>query len=165
MGFSVGSKGYVGTGRSSSVLVHNDLWEYDPSTNAWIQKADLPGSARDQAIGFCIGASGFLGTGYGTGNTVINDLWRYTPSSDSWAQVVDFTGGGRAQAIGFSIGPVGYVGTGLTNTISDIVADFWEFDPVQGCSVGSACDDGVPCTIRYRHEQLRMCRNQCARYG
>jgi hypothetical protein len=81
-GFSIGSKGYIGTGYDSNISDQKDFWEYDPATNAWTQKADL-GEAivgRIAAVGFSIGSKGYIGTGYG-GYPVwwLNDFWEYTP--------------------------------------------------------------------------------------
>ena len=49
VGFSIGSKGYIGTGYGG---LTKDFWEYDPNTNAWKQKADFGGTGRYQATGF-----------------------------------------------------------------------------------------------------------------
>src|SRR5436189_6019241 len=62
VGFSIGSKGYIGTGAADSGLL-KDFWEYDPATNTWIQKADFPGTARYDATGFSSGSKGYIGTG------------------------------------------------------------------------------------------------------
>lgn len=44
IGFSIGTKGYIGTGRNSNTAAeYVDFWEYDPSTNTWTQKADFGG--------------------------------------------------------------------------------------------------------------------------
>src|SRR5882672_11133770 len=43
--FSIGSKGYIGTGYGDNGY-RKDLWEYDPDANAWTQKADFGGAAR-----------------------------------------------------------------------------------------------------------------------
>src|SRR5205823_10618643 len=59
--FSIGSKGYVGTGAHDGPK--RDFWEYDPSTNVWTQKADFGGLPRLAAVGFSIGSKGYLGTG------------------------------------------------------------------------------------------------------
>ena len=61
VGFSIGSKGYVGTG-SDVNWQSKDFWEYDPSTNAWTQKADFGGPARGAAASFTIGSKGYVGT-------------------------------------------------------------------------------------------------------
>lgn len=40
VGFSIGNKGYIGTGGEGSVP-KNDFWEYDPTTDTWTQKASV----------------------------------------------------------------------------------------------------------------------------
>ena len=55
VGFSIGNKGYVGTGYDNNINYHNDFWEYDPATDTWTQKANFGGGARYGAVGFSIG--------------------------------------------------------------------------------------------------------------
>ncbi len=83
--FSIGSKGYVGTGQIDESAVKNDFWEYDPATNAWTQKANFGGAARGYAAGFSIGNNGYIGTGLNeiNGYTHYKDLWAYTPDNGS----------------------------------------------------------------------------------
>ena len=80
VGFSIGSKGYVGTGYlSNSNHYYKDFWEYDPGTNSWTSKADVGGtggSARQAAIGFSVGNKGYIGTGY-NGSIFLKDFWEY----------------------------------------------------------------------------------------
>ena len=78
VGFSIGSKGYIGTGETSSGLT-NDFWEYDPSSNTWTQKANFGGTSRFTSVGFCINNKGYIGTGYDSSG-YRNDFWQYTPS-------------------------------------------------------------------------------------
>src|SRR5438128_1515649 len=56
VGFTIGSKGYMGTGQNfcncGPGALFNDFWEYDPSANAWTQKRDFGGSPRLSAVGF-----------------------------------------------------------------------------------------------------------------
>jgi N-acetylneuraminic acid mutarotase len=62
--FSIGNKGYMGTGYSPATSSYkDDFWEYDPATNAWTQKANLGGRPRNGAVGFAIGNKGYIGTG------------------------------------------------------------------------------------------------------
>lgn len=78
VGFSIGSKGYIGTGVTSSNI--KDLWEYDPNTNVWSRKSDFGGEARDWAVGFSIGNKGYIGTGAKNDSSYFyNDFWEYTP--------------------------------------------------------------------------------------
>jgi len=40
-GFSIGTKGYLGTGLFSTGVYYKDFWEYDQSKNIWTQKTDF----------------------------------------------------------------------------------------------------------------------------
>ncbi|MBL0128564.1 MAG: T9SS type A sorting domain-containing protein [Flavobacteriales bacterium] len=135
VGFSIGSKGYIGTGHGNGQNVFfADFWEYDPATNNWTQKADFGGGVRSDAIGFSIGSKGYIGTGKSTDNNSSafwghsNDFWEYDPTTDTWTQKATVGGGGRSGAVGFSIGSKGYLGTGYDGFNSR--DDFWEYDPL-----------------------------------
>ena len=123
IGFSILSKGYVGTG--SEVTNKKDFWEYNPVTDTWTQKADFDGTARYGAVGFAIGSKGYIGTGQDGTNK--KDFWEYDPGTDTWIQKADFDGTARSFPVGFAIGNKGYIGTGLDG-ISE-TKDFWEYDP------------------------------------
>ncbi len=122
--FSIGDKGYLGTGWAS--LRVKDFWEYDPATDSWSQKADFGGTARVFASGFSIGIKGYLGCG--DDGTPTKDFWEYNPATNNWTQKGDFGGLNRGGAVSFSIGSKGYLGTGLTNSITRL-NDFWEYEP------------------------------------
>src|SRR5262245_61700382 len=62
-GFSIGSKGYVGTGLDDAIQLRKDFWEYDTLTNVWTQKADFGGGPRWGGSAFSIGNFGYLGLG------------------------------------------------------------------------------------------------------
>lgn len=121
VGFSIGSKGYIGTSTSS-----NEFWEYNPANNSWTQKANFGGPLRENAVGFSIGSKGYIGTG-NYGGTRYKDFWEYDQVNNVWVQKLDFGGTGRLGAVGFSIGNKGYIGTGLDVTNS-FRKDFWEYD-------------------------------------
>jgi len=129
VGFSIGSKGYIGPGINDDVAPYffKDFWEYDPAANTWTQKADFGGIARRRAVGFSIGSKGYIGTGENN-SSYYKDFWEYNPVSNIWTQKVDFGGLGRQFAVGFSVGSKGYIGTGGTNLTFD--KDFWEYDTV-----------------------------------
>ena len=122
--FSIGSKGYIGTGRDATRK--NDFWEYDPATNSWTQKANFGGTARYYAIGFSIGSKGYIGTGRDVSGKR-NDFWEYDQATNTWTQKTNFGGVARDNAVGFSIGSKGYIGTGFNGTVDK--NDFWEYDP------------------------------------
>jgi len=127
--FSIGNKGYLGTGFDANLgELTTDFWEYDPSSDAWTQKANFGGLGRNHAIGFNIGNKGYIGTGSDLNVVAKNDFWEYDPSSNTWTQKANVGGTERYTAIGFSIGDKGYVGTGL-NPPAEYKNDFWEYNP------------------------------------
>jgi hypothetical protein len=103
--FSIGSKGYIGTGETNTGAFTDDFWEYDPSTNIWTQKAVFGGGGRFEANGFSIGNKGYAGLGFGYSG-YLQDFWEYDPSLNSWNQKADFGGVLRVNAVGFSIGSI-----------------------------------------------------------
>jgi N-acetylneuraminic acid mutarotase len=126
VGFSIGTKGYIGTG-ADSTLLYKDFWEYDPAGDIWTVKAVFPGVARKNAVGILIGAKGYIGTGT-NGTAFYKDWYEYSPATNTWASKTDFGGEARAYAVGFgSPCTNGYVGLG--NVPCGYFKDFWEYDP------------------------------------
>lgn len=121
--FSIGNKGYMGTGFSSSLL--KDFWSYDPLSNTWTQLADFGGAARRYAMGFAIGTKGYIGTG--TVGNQVNDFWEYDPSANEWLPKSPVPGGGRTEAVGFSLAGKGYAGLG--ETLGGLQSDMYQYDP------------------------------------
>ena len=131
VGFSIGSKGYIGTGYTynPTSIYFKDFWEYDPGTNLWTQKADFGGTGTYAAVGFSIGSKGYIGTGIEAIFDFVytQSLWEYDPGTNLWTRKADFAGTARSYAVGFSIGSKGYIGTG--NDDSSNKKDFWEYTP------------------------------------
>ncbi len=131
--FSIGNKGYIGTGRAASGL-QKDLWQYDPATGSWTQMADFGGVARKLAVGFSIGNKGYIGTGYDN-TTYKKDFWEFDPATNVWVAKADFGGTARYAAISFSIDTKGYIGTG---TDVGNKSDFWQYDPATNAWIRKA---------------------------
>ena len=127
VGFSIGNRGYIGTGRYSDS--RKDFWEYNPDNNTWTQKAEFIATARYGAVGFSVGDKGYIGTGLGGGYR--KDFWEYDPDNNTWTQKADFGGSVRMWAVSFSINDRGYIGTGRywDGAKFVILKDFWEYDP------------------------------------
>ena len=125
VGFSIGGKGYAGTGFKLGGRL-KDFYEYDTTANKWTQKADFGGSDRYIAVAFSIGQKGYVGSGSDLAG-FSKDFWEYNPLNDKWTQVADCPGEGRGEAVGFSNGNKGYFGTGYK--ANPYMKDFWEFDP------------------------------------
>lgn len=127
--FSIGNKGYVACGKKTVGNYKNDTWEYDPITNAWIQKGSLATFGRTVAVAFSINGMGYCGSGVDINGVELNDFWEYDPSTGQWTQVATIMEAtGRHGAASFAINNKGYIGTGLNGTIYK--KDIWEYWPV-----------------------------------
>jgi N-acetylneuraminic acid mutarotase len=123
--FATSTKGYVGLGQGNNIPFFNDLWEFDPETNTWTQKANFIGSARRQAVCFEINNIAYVGTGQDA-NGFTKDFYKYDASTNTWQQLTDFGGSARKSAVGFTMGDQGYVGTGDDGILLN---DFWQYQP------------------------------------
>ncbi len=135
--FSIGNKGYVGTGQTfvvtpngSFTTTYDDLYEYDPATNVWIQKTSFPGPSRAYAVGTVIGNKGYVGLGGNDDQSAsYTDFYAYDPNNDSWTAISAMGGSGRADAGVVSDGTNMYVIGGI---------NFPSFVGVSGCRVYDA---------------------------
>ena len=74
VGFSIGNKGYIGTGWG-----YKDFWEYDPVADSWKRKDDFPGGGRSKMAYFSTGTKGYVAGGQTmSGDTA--DFWEFDPT-------------------------------------------------------------------------------------
>ncbi len=86
--FSIGSKGYVGTGYDGTTY-YNDFWQYDTLTNTWEQQADYSASRVFGATGFGIGGKGYTTQGFNVRGFGFYAIRIYTPKlSYEWSNGV-----------------------------------------------------------------------------
>ncbi len=121
VGFAINGKGYVMGGVDASSVCTNDLWQYDPSSDSWIQKADFPGGKRMSAGCFVIGNKAYIGGGLDTANVdglsptnPKNDFWQYDATTDAWTAKANlpYDSSYLEAPFAFSIGSKGYLSCG-----------------------------------------------------
>ena len=144
--FVIGSLAYVGTGayRLNDATIteyYNDFWEYNPITDHWIQKANVPEVGRTNALAMKIAGKGYIGFGFYYYDTRKKDWWQYDVATDSWTKKADFPGDPRYGPAGFSINNKGYVGTGYNNNSFN---DFWVYIPETDAWLQKANFAGLP---------------------
>lgn len=120
-GFSVNDKIYFGAGQvpisgGSSILT--DWWEYNPGTNAWTQKKELPFGSIIMPHALTIGTKGYLGASEFSSNS----FWEYDATSDTWKSLSNYPGNKNLYSSSFTINGKAYVVAGTGN-------ECWEFDP------------------------------------
>ncbi|GLU51405.1 hypothetical protein Dfri01_08660 [Dyadobacter frigoris] len=72
--FVINNLGYIVGGAGNS-----DVWEYDPTTDIWLEKTPFP-SARGYAAGFVVNNIGYFGTGL-SGSSRFDDFWGFDPTA------------------------------------------------------------------------------------
>lgn len=138
VGFSIGTKGYVGLGYDNSSVFTSDFWEYDPATNTWTQKTSYPGGATQYAVGFGIGTKGYVGSGSS------NAFYEYDPATNTWTAKANFPGVNREGAVAMSIGTKGYIGLGKEIGGGALEqTDFYEYDPTANTWTSRAAYPGL----------------------
>jgi N-acetylneuraminic acid mutarotase len=136
--FTLGGKGYYGTGVDSLGNYKNDIWEYDTASNCWTQKASLPLSinnkiedgGRADAVAFAIDGKGYIGTGTMEDGTVLQDFWCYDAATNTWSNKANFAGGPRTASIGVAVSGAGFIGMGsggINNPVE--YNDLCKYDP------------------------------------
>ena len=131
--FAINNKGYVGIGQSNCTPCYlswtREFWEYDPSTDQWTKKADLPTNWWKKAgIGFGVGNKGYAGLGQtwdSTGGIVRKDWWEYDQQINQWIRKADHPGAVQLSPAGFVANNKIYLGLGTPS--SD--RSWWEYDP------------------------------------
>jgi N-acetylneuraminic acid mutarotase len=126
--FEIAGKIYVGLGRIADGSYSNELWEYDPDSDNWTQKADYPGGARFIPTAFAINGKGYVCLGQTSSFSPTNTTYEYNPSNDTWTQKANFIGTSRYGAVAFVIGDTAYVGTG-SNGSGSYLNDFYMYVP------------------------------------
>ena len=122
--FSVNNKGYVATGfdkylpTTSDDINVKDVWEYDPSTDSWKERASFPGFGRVASVSFSLNGKGYICNGFlGKNGAYVsaahtNEVWSFDPHTNAWKQEADFNGAPRSFAFAFTIGSTAYIGGG-----------------------------------------------------
>jgi hypothetical protein len=83
VGFALGNRGYIYSGINFNGDLDDYLWEYNPSIDKWVRRANGPGFRLD-AVSFVVGNKAYVGTGSALWWTWYNDLWEYTPPLENY---------------------------------------------------------------------------------
>lgn len=155
--FTIGNKGYVGTGVSAGNL----FYSFDPFTNSWNPIASVPMGSTDQ-LAFAVDGKGY----YIYSNTLYeydpmadawtmqnpmpfalsswcssftingkayvktgSSLYEYKPSTDEWAARAPFPGIASGGSAAFAVKGKGYIVCGYIGWLSELTDEVWEFDP------------------------------------
>lgn len=125
-GFAVGGKGYLCGGKTGPNLYSSQLWEYKPSNNQWIQRANFPGGVRYQMLAFVVGSKAYIGMGTDQ-NIFKKDMYCYDPGANNWHAIAPFPGYERGAASTFTLEERGFVCLGNNG---GLLSDLIEYNPL-----------------------------------
>jgi hypothetical protein len=128
VGFSILGKGYVFGGVNDSGTFLNDIWEYNPTTNAWLQKSNMPSVGRSGSVAFVINDIVYLVGGRTLVNNAIPETWMYNPITNSWTQLTNTPINGTWRGVAFTYNNKGYIGLGRNN-LDQNNKQFFEYTP------------------------------------
>jgi len=119
-GFAVNGKGYVIGGLNKSHAATAELWQYDPATDSWTQKADFPGGKRAWGFAFVIGNNAYFGGGADTVDLPgfnaagLTDFWEYNTITGVWTAKKDlpYDSSYLVAPFAFALGGKGYISSG-----------------------------------------------------
>ena len=155
--FSVGTKGYVGSG----VFIGNSWCEYNPGTNQWALIATPPASGTELSA-IAIGDKGYLienstiyeynpvadqwtakaqapvsfgiwGAAFAIGNSgyVISGstFYEYKAPVNQWLARASFPGASSGGSAAFSVLEKGYIIAGYSGSLGNVNREAWEYNP------------------------------------
>lgn len=140
--FTINGKGYVGLGKQSGGGFSNylqTLYEYDPGTDKWSQKASMPAPyGLVSCAVFVVNNKAYVLGGTNANSASYGTLYEYDPGSDQWATKAPYplTIQGNnwiRQPMTFGIGNKGYVIAGEIRAAAGLGSQFtkkcFEYDP------------------------------------
>ncbi|MES2557808.1 MAG: T9SS type A sorting domain-containing protein [Bacteroidota bacterium] len=111
--FSINEKGYV--------LGASALIEYNPTSNSWIYKQNLPAGFAAWASAFVIDGSAYVKSQ--------NSLYEYKAAQDQWLVRAAFPGLATSGSSAFTSHGKGYIITGYAGFLAAVTKEVWEYNP------------------------------------
>jgi N-acetylneuraminic acid mutarotase len=112
--FAYAGKGYVFGGIGNNVL--NDLWRYDPTSNAWTQLSSKPGEGFSGASCFILNDTAVFLGGANSSTQASTQVWAYVISQDMWVRLSNFPYNGLWRATACNVNGIGYCMGGKDST-------------------------------------------------
>lgn len=161
--FVIDEKAYIGLGRKASRRpALNDFWEFNSSTNVWIQKMDFPGKARVNAIAEVVNGNAYVGLGYDSqfgayelGGAQLKDFWSYNPLTDSWTEKASLPSEYTTACVSFVVGTDIYIGLGFNGW--GFKNEMWKYDTKADSWVqllDSKLDSRTGAVVCYNRDQI-----------
>ncbi len=136
--------GGIGPGPNERI---NQVWEFDPATDTWTRKADVPAPGAGSTFGSAAEVGGtiyvFGGVVGPPGDILIhNRLWKYNVATNTWTRGRDLPVDNFGSAVA-AVGTKIYLAYG-----SGFVTQTWEYDTVADTFTRKADAPSIPAPFR-----------------
>lgn len=122
--FVIANNAYIAGGFKAGYIYMDEVWQYDPATDTWTQKAALPATVGGGAA-FTIDNKGYVVSG--RINAInSNGVYEYDPALNSWTTKNNFPGPPRYSSCVFVLNSKAYIGLGY----NPLQNDLWQYEPV-----------------------------------
>lgn len=113
LGLAHGGYGYIFGGINAQGEFLNDLWRYNPASDAWLNLGTGPFEGRSGVQGFVLEDTLYFVGGKTSGSNAINELWCYSIPDQNWFQGANIPADGVWRGFGVSNDTLGIVGMGV----------------------------------------------------
>jgi N-acetylneuraminic acid mutarotase len=149
--FVINGMGYVVNGWDSTEYPTSNgslLWQYNPQTDTWTNKATFPGSTRYTTASFAVNGKGYVAMGF---KPINNTVWQYDPVADAWTQKNNFPGLARQAPVSFVVNNVAYAGLGAIDIPNGfyLPSDFYSYNDATDTWTQLGTFPGDPMTSYY----------------
>lgn len=127
--FVVNNKAYIVGGQVGKFSAEgtNKVYEYDPATDKWAEKADFPRSIVISPFAFALNGKGYIAGG-STGSAATNKTYEYDPGEDKWTEKTAYPEAESNGGVAFTANGMGYCGLGRVGT-NEYLQHFWAYNP------------------------------------
>jgi uncharacterized delta-60 repeat protein len=116
-GFAANGFGFVTLITREGGIITRELWRYNPATNSWTAKENVPGSVQQEGV--IVQANGKVYAGMGGVLGLSLKWYEYTVESNTWVEKTEIPSSyARKGAVAFNHGGVAYVMTGNSSSTS-----------------------------------------------
>lgn len=130
--FTINGKGYIVGGGLKSIggtpMQSEQTWQYDPSNDSWLRKADYPRTLIPGAYFSANGKGYIIGGGDSSGH-YFSDCNEYDPLGNTWTPKTSFPENGLGGGFQFVINGIAYIGAGARNNNVHGVVSSYSYDP------------------------------------
>ena len=119
---SLGGKGYVFGGRDQNGTYLNDLWQYDPQSDKWL---NIPTPLKPRINASIVAYNGalYMGLGYAHGSIYdrqnnLQDWWKWNPTTNKWDSLAAYPNKTTNDATTFVVSDRIYVIYGISDGFS-----------------------------------------------